>query len=54
MAHLGHRTGSIALCFLLLFSVATVSAAQLVGGAIQGTVKDSQGAGTAWCVHRCS
>ena len=44
MAHLGHRTASIGLCLLLLFSVATVSAAQLVGGGIQGTVKDAQGA----------
>ena len=37
MAHLGHRTTSIAICFLFFFSVATISAAQLVGGAIQGT-----------------
>jgi Carboxypeptidase regulatory-like domain len=32
------------LYFLFLFGVPAVAAAQLVGGAIQGTVRDSQGA----------
>ena len=30
--------------FTLMFSAATAAAAQMVGGAIQGTVKDAQGA----------
>jgi outer membrane receptor protein involved in Fe transport len=34
----------VGLCLLLLLSTAAASSAQLVGGAIQGTVKDSQGA----------
>ena len=42
MVYLSRCIGSIAV--LLLFSVANVSSAQLVGGAIQGTVRDSQGA----------
>ena len=44
MAHLGQRTASIAIGFFLIFCFATVSAAQLVGAAMQGTVRDSQGA----------
>src|SRR5262245_16715639 len=44
MTHVIRRTGSLSLSILLLLSVATASSAQLVGGAIQGTVKDSQGA----------
>ena len=44
MSHVIRCTGSLGLCIVLLFSVATLSSAQLVGGAIQGTVKDPQGA----------
>src|SRR5688572_33378854 len=44
MPYLSRCSASLALSFLLLFSVANVSSAQLVGGAIQGTVRDSQGA----------
>jgi outer membrane receptor protein involved in Fe transport len=44
MAQVIRCAASIGLSILFLFSIATVSSAQLVGGAIQGTVKDAQGA----------
>jgi outer membrane receptor protein involved in Fe transport len=44
MAHLARCAARVSLSAVLIVTAASLSFAQLVGGAIQGTVKDSQGA----------